>query len=119
MHLRSGHCGKQTVEAFIHILYTQYVLRLLQTIVYCSIDEYRVEQHLQAKQRCQNYSQYGSIQWKIDEGLFTKRYTDVIFYYFNLNQNEIIGSSTKLTVINPSAVNGFQLYFYISIIFNK
>lgn len=68
-------------------------------------DEDHVERHLQVKERCQNYSQYGSIRWKIDGSLFTRRYTDVIFYYFSLCRNEIIGSSTKLTVINASMVS--------------
>ena len=75
---------------------------------FSSLDEDQVEQYLQAKTRCQNYSQYGSIRWRIDERLFTKRYTDVIFYYFDVNQHEIIGSSTRLTVVNPSAVSGFR-----------
>ena len=86
------------------LLAQSHILKVARFVVHTLSDEDHVERHLQAKERCQNFLQYGSIQWKIDETLFTRRYTDVIFYYFSLYRNEIIGSSTKLTVINASMV---------------
>ena len=85
-------------------MHTRCIFEGSQICCTCFLDEDHVERHLQAKERCQNFSQYGSIRWKIDEALFTRCYTDVVFYYFSLYRNEIIGSSTKLTVINVSMV---------------
>jgi len=69
------------------------------------LDETFIENHLEVKERGQNFSQYGSIQWKVNNvELFSTRCTDVIFYYYAADSGQMIGSSSVLTVVNPSCV---------------
>jgi len=69
------------------------------------LDEVLIENHLEVKERGQNYSQYGSIQWRINNvELFSTRNTDIIFYYYAADSRQMIGSSSILTVVNPSCV---------------